>query len=157
MSWRRGAGNDFCSCRKPELRQNHPLQCPHRLQPACGQLPRRYRGPENGRDQGAEGLLRGGPARHIFPAPLHPGGDRLPGLHHQPEARRHHQHRGRHQYRAKPVPDLTASGAEGAHGAGAEYDGRGARQRRHRGREENERGSGDPRGAHQRRKRGGRL
>jgi hypothetical protein len=56
---------------KSELRQDHAVQRPHRLQPARGQFPRRDGGSENGQHPGTKGLHRGGPAGHILPASLH--------------------------------------------------------------------------------------
>ncbi len=47
------------------------------------------------------------------------------------KAGRHHQHCGRHQHRAQPVPDMQLMELRYSYGAGAEHDGRGARQRRH--------------------------
>ena len=78
-------------------------------------------------------------------------------FHHQSKARRHHQHCGRHQHRAQPVPDAAAAGTAGAHGTGAEHDGRGARQRRHHRRTEDEPGAGHSGGSHLRRQRRGRI
>ena len=61
---------------------------------------------------------------------------------------RHHQHRGRDQHRAQPVPDDAAHGAGYPHGAGPEHDGRGARQRRHHPHQPDGSHAGHPGGAH---------
>jgi Fe2+ transport system protein B len=42
-------------------------------------------------------------------------GQRPDGIINIVAARRHHQHRGRHEYRAEPLSDAPASGAESAH------------------------------------------
>ena len=159
MSWS-GPGrqtDDLCACRQPELRQNHAVQRADRLESACGQLPRRYGGPEGGGRQKPEGLPCGGPARHLLHPPLHAGRNCHPGFCTERKAGRHHQHCGRNQHRAQPVPDASAALAAHPHGGGAEHDGRGAQQRRLGGRAEDERGAGRAGGAHQRRQERGDL
>ena len=89
---------EICIGGQSELRKNHPVQCPHRLQSACRQFSRRHRRSENGRYPGREKLLRRRSARHLFAAALYPGGDRHPGFHPQSKAGWHHQYCGCHQY-----------------------------------------------------------
>ena len=54
------------------------IQRSHRIQSACRQLSRCHGRPEDGRDHRRKRLLRGGSARHLLPAALYAGGDRLP-------------------------------------------------------------------------------
>ncbi len=125
------AAAHLCAGRQPELRQDDAVQPAHRLQPACGQFPGRYGGPQGRRHQGPPGSDRHRPAGHLLHVPLLQRGDRHARDSSSTSTHRHHQHCGCYQHRAQPVPDDAAHGAGHPHGAGAEHDGRGARQRRH--------------------------
>ncbi len=57
-----GTDPDLCAGGQPELRQDHPVQPAHRLQPACGQLPRRDGGPQSG-------AIRGHPETEVTDLP----------------------------------------------------------------------------------------
>ena len=65
---------------QPQLRQDHPVQRPHRLQPVCGQLARGDRGEKGGhrppRRPGADG---GGSAGDLLPVPPTPWKRSWPG------------------------------------------------------------------------------
>ena len=62
----------FALAGEPELRQDHVVQPAHRGQPACGQFPRRHRGPEEWGASGAIADTAGHrPAGHLLPLPLH--------------------------------------------------------------------------------------
>ena len=105
---------------------------------------------------GGRRTVRWWTAGHLFHPALLAGGDRHPGLHSQPAPRRPHQHRGRQQHRAEPVPDPPADGDADPHGAGPEHDGRGVRRRRDHRRPGPVPGPGHPGGAHLRREEPGR-
>ena len=135
---------------QPELWQDHPVQCPDRLQPVRGQLARRHRGEKGGPAEGTQGRGHPGPARHLFPVPLHPGGGGGPWLSGKREARRHLEHRGRHQHRAQPVPDHPAHRAGHPRGGGREHDRPGAEKRGQNRSEKAGRGPGLRRGGDER-------
>ena len=89
---------DLCPGRQSELRQNHAVQPADRLQPACGQLSRRYGGPQGRRDPQPQGSHRNGPAGHLFPVPLLQRGDCHAGFYPERAPVRHYQHCGCFQH-----------------------------------------------------------
>ncbi len=64
-----GQDPHLCAGGQPELRQDHPVQPAHRLQPACGQLPGRDGGPQERCHQGPPGDRGHRPAGHLLHVP----------------------------------------------------------------------------------------
>ena len=116
--------------RQPELRQDHPVQRPDRRKPVRRQLARRHRRKEGRQAQRQQGRHHPGPAGHLLPVPLYAGGSGGPQLPGEREARRHPEHRGRHQHRAQPLPDHPAARTGHPGGHRREHDRPGAQKRR---------------------------
>ena len=87
------------------------------------------------------------PARHLLAVALHKRRDRLARIH-PARAARIDIRIVMHEHRAQPVPYAAAYGARSPHGARAQHDGRGGRQRRHRRRQQARRAAGHSRRPH---------
>ena len=105
--------------------ENHGVQRVDRQHPVRGQLARGHGGEKGREAAGAQGRPDYRPAGNLLPLPLFPGGGHRQELPDGGKARRHHQYRGRVQYRAQSVPHHPAFGDRYPGGGRVEYDGRG--------------------------------